>query len=139
MNEFYSLNLSREVKKGLYENFEQFKHVGGIRDLLKNEKYIGTYTLGKKDKHGKLTNREKKHENAIPAILDIEMFYSVQNSLKGKSSQRKSNAKVDYLLTGFCKCGECGSPFSGEGKVNVRNKQYDVYSRSHRKSKKQIV
>ena len=30
MNEYYSLNLSVEVKKGMYENFENNKHTAGI-------------------------------------------------------------------------------------------------------------
>lgn len=121
MNEYYSLNLSRETKKGLYENFYNCQHAsgmpplgldvdketrkyvineeeakivrlifrlslegngyafisnflnkkgylnkrkrpfgkGGIRDMLLNEKYIGNYILGKKNKKGQLTGREK--------------------------------------------------------------------------------
>ena len=33
MNEFYSLNLSREVKKGKNENFENCQHIGGTPPL----------------------------------------------------------------------------------------------------------
>ncbi|MCP1226740.1 recombinase family protein, partial [Sebaldella sp. S0638] len=198
INEYYSLNLSRETKKGLYENFHNNKHAGGIpplgldvdketklyiineeeadivrlifklaiegngytkiaqllnernlinkrkkpftksgiRDLLRNEKYIGTYILGKKDKNGKITNREERKEDVIPAILDRETFYTVQELLLKKSSTGRSDSKVDYLLTGFLKCGECSGSFSGGGKTNGRNKQYRMYNCTNRKSKK---
>lgn len=198
MNEYYSLNLSREVKKGMYENFHNCQHAsgipplgldvdketkkyiineeeakivrlifrlslegngyaaisnylnkqgylnkrkrpfgkGGIRDMLLNEKYIGNYILGKKDKKGKLTGREKIQEDVIPAIIDKETFYAVQEVFKKRITSKKSNAKVDYLLTGFCKCGECGGAYTGAGKIKGRNKQYDSYGCTSRKSKK---
>ena len=198
INEYYSLNLSRETKKGLYENFHNNKHAGGIpplgldvdketklyvineeeahtvklifrlflegygysriadfinkqglinkrkrpfsktgiRDLLRNEKYIGTYILGKKDKHGKITNREERKEDAIPAILDKNTFYAVQELIYSKSSSRIGRAKQEYLLTGKIKCGECDGVFAGGGKTNGRSKKYNIYCCTHRKSKK---
>ena len=198
MNEYYSLNLSREVKKGMYENFHNGQHAGGtpplgldvdketklyiineeeaeivrlifqlvqegngysaiarilnekgllnkrkkpftmsgIRDMIPNEKYIGTYILGKKDKNGKLTGKEKKQEDIIPAIIDKNTFYNAQNALKIKSSGRRPNSKVDYLLTGICTCGECGGTYSGGGKISGRNTKYYMYNCTYRKSKK---
>ena len=108
----------------------------GIRDLLRNEKYIGTYILGKKDKHGKITNREERKEDAIPAILDKNTFYAVQELIYSKSSSRIGRAKQEYLLTGKIKCGECDGVFAGGGKTNGRSKKYNIYCCTHRKSKK---
>ena len=196
VNEYYSLNLSVEVKKGMYENFENNKHTAGIpplgfdldsekryiinekeaeivksifqmsldgmgyakiaqelnkqghinkrgrpfaktsiRDTLLNEKYIGNYVLGLKDKNGKLTGNERRKEGAIPAIVDKEIFLDIQAKLKKRKSGKRKNQQ-NYFLTGFCECGECGGSFTGGGLVHGRTKKYYVYTCSSRKSKK---
>ena len=196
MSEYFSLNLSREVKKGKNENFENCQHIGGtpplgldvdketklyiineeeaeivrlifqlalegngygkitdilnkrgflskrkkpfgkggIRDLLRNEKYIGTYIMGKKDRKGKATGTEKRKEDVIPAIIDKNVFFTVQEMLNKKRSIRKSNAKVDYLLTGFMKCA-CGGKFTGVGYKKGRNQKYNYYGCTNKKRK----
>ena len=196
MNEYYSLNLSREVKKGMYENFENNKHTAGIpplgydvdsekkyiineeeaeivksifkmsldgmgygkiaqelnrqgfinkrgrpfaktsiRDTLLNEKYIGNYVLGLKDKNGKLTGTEQRKEGAIPAIIEKETFLLVQDMMRKRKTGKRKNQQ-NYILTGFCECGECGGAFTGGGLVHGRTKKYYVYACSSRKSRK---
>ena len=196
INEFYSKNLSREVKKGMYENFENCKHTAGIpplgydvddnkkyvinekeaeiikiifqmslngsgyakiahelnkqslvnkkgrpfaktsiRDTLLNEKYIGNYVLGLKDKNGKLTGNERRKEGVIPAIIDKDIFYSVQEMMKKRKSGKRAEQQ-NYILTGFCQCGECDGAYTGGGVVHGRTKKYFVYTCSSRKAKK---
>lgn len=184
MNEYYSLNLAREVKKGLKENALKCVHTGGIpplgydltpdkkyiineeeaktvklifdlflegrgyaniadklnslglknklgkpfkklsiRDTLLNEKYTGTFIFGKKDKHGKLTGKELKIENGVPAIISKEDFEKVQLKFKSKTrnTSSRSTAINTYLLTGLCECGECGGVYSGGYRSKNRN------------------
>lgn len=182
MNEYYSLNLSREVKKGLKENALKCIHTGGtpplgydigddrkyiineveadsvkiifkmylegvgyrriteyldslgrlnkkkrafktisVRDILLNEKYTGTFVFGKKDAHGKLTGKEIKIENGMPAIIDKETFLKVQSKIKVRSVGARSKAIKPYLLTGYCTCGECGSAYTGGYRSRNRN------------------
>lgn len=183
MAEYYSKNLSREVKKGLKENALKCLHTCGlpplgfdvnpdktykinereaiivrkifnlsvqgygyskiseilndeglknkvgkefrktsIRDTLLNEKYIGTYSHGKKDANGKLTNNEIIIKNGMPRIITEEIFTLVQANF---SSQNKSysspKSKVDYLLTGLVKCKICDGRYSGGYRSKNRN------------------
>lgn len=199
MNEYYSLNLAREVRKGQKENALKCIHNGGIpplgydltdekfyvinekeaqtvkmifkmylegkgyahiadelnslglknklgkpfkklsiRDTLLNEKYTGTFIFGKKDKKGKLTGKEIKIENGIPAIISKEDFEKVQIMLKKKTrtTNGRSTALTTYLLTGLCECGECGGNYSGGYRTVNRNKTvYYGYQCRHRKDK----
>ena len=197
MNEYYSLNLSREVKKGLKENALKCIHNGGIpplgydlteektyiineteakavkiifrmylegrgyvnianelnslglknklgkpfrkisiRDTLLNEKYIGVYTYGKKDKTGKLTGKEIKIDGGIPNIISKEDFENAQFKIKSRKQGNRSSAKTTYLLTGLCTCGECEGHFSGGYRAVQRNKSVDYgYLCRNRKDK----
>lgn len=199
MNEYYSLNLAREVRKGQKENALKCVHNGGIpplgydltedktytineeeakavrlifkmylegrgyayiadelnslgfknklgkpfkkisiRDTLYNEKYIGNFIFGKKDKKGKLTGKEIKIENGIPAIISKEDFEKVQIMLQKKvrSSSGRSTALTTYLLTGLCECGECGGSYSGGYRSVNRNKTVSYgYQCRNRKDK----
>lgn len=107
-----------------------------IRDILLNEKYTGTYIFGKKDKHGKLTGKEIRVENALPVIIPMEMFQRVIDMFGTKKYGPHSNAKVNYLLTGFLECGECGLSYVGGGRVKGRTKYYHIYVCSSRNRKK---
>lgn len=182
MNEYYSLNLSREVKKGLNENALKGKHNGGIpplgydldenrkyiinkkeaeavkliyslyligkgygsiaeelnkrgyknklgkdfrrvsiRDTLLNIKYIGTYYFNLKDEHGRLQKNPIIIENSHEPIIDKDIFYKVQQKFKvslKKARKRKGN---NYILTGYCTCGECGGTYSGGYRNKHRN------------------
>ena len=91
-------------------------------DILKNEKYIGTYTFnktsrkkGKRNMHSTLESEDViRLEDAIPPIINKEDFYRVQE--KRKSNRRRSaayTATVPYLLSGKVFCGQCGSAMGG--------------------------
>ena len=115
-----------------------------ITEILRNEKYAGTFVYGKtapKDCDGKI-NRHKynddskiiRTENTHPAIVSKADFDTIQN----KKSQRKKRAgsftaKETYLLSGKIFCGECGSPFSGINRnATAKCKQYISYRCSKR-------
>lgn len=104
-----------------------------LHDLLKNEKYIGTYTFNKvqRDFDGNRSisaDSEKivRQENALPAIVSTELFKGVQCVMdKRKNSGRQFHeATVVYLLSGLVTCSYCGCKMIG---TKVKNGQYFYY------------
>ena len=80
-----------------------FTH-NSLRTVLKNEKYIGVYTY----------KEDVRIEGGIPAIIDENTFYKVQELLKyNQKAAAHKNSKVDYLLTEKLFCGKCGSMMVG--------------------------
>ena len=79
-----------------------------LHDILVNKKYIGVLLHNKTTKHNShaLNVDCIEVENALPAIIDKELFYQVQSMLR-KNTGGKNSAKVNYALTGkvFCACG----------------------------------
>lgn len=208
MAEYYSVNLAREVMKGLKENALQCKHTGGkppfgydvinkeyvinnheaiavkqiflmtlagqsyvsvrnwlkengyktkynsdfssrsINEILKNEKYLGVYVYNKKKRI--IVNGKKQDvthnldeviriENGVPAIIDPESFYQVDQILKSRLQRGfgSTRAKEIYLLSGKLFCGECGGYMNGSRFHGGSNKHlYIVYECSDRKQKK---
>ncbi|MDI6604072.1 MAG: recombinase family protein [Thermoanaerobacteraceae bacterium] len=99
-----------KTKKG--NNFSK----NSLHEILKNEKYIGKYIFNKGTKHN---HRIRKDDvivinNAIPAIVDKNLFEEVQKKMEtAKKTQGSHNAQRVYLLTGLIKCGICGSSMVG--------------------------
>ena len=92
--------------------------------LLSNEKYIGVYSF--KD--------EIRNEDAIPALIDKETFYKVQEMLKlNRRAPSHTWDKSDYLLSDKLFCGHCGAPMTGESGKNRRGIKYTYYSCVNRK------
>jgi len=98
-------------------NGEPFTH-NSLRTILKNEKYIGIYKY--KD--------EIRLENAIPPIIEDEIFHKVQELLKyNQKAAAHKNSVTDYLLTEKLFCGKCGKMMVGIGgtsKTGVRHNYY---------------
>lgn len=96
-----------------------------LHDLLKNEKYIGTLVYGKaprkadgtRNSHGQQPSDCIRLENAIPAIIEKEVWERVQ--IKMKKNQRdkagRPNSVRDYPLRGKVYCAECGSAMIHSG------------------------
>ena len=88
--------------------------VDTITKIIKNERYIGVYEY----KSGGI-----RAEDAIPAIVDKELFYAAQRrrELQRNGTYSKRNlgrpAKRVYLLSGLVFCGECGTSMFGEATV----------------------
>lgn len=85
-----------------------------LNTLLKNEKYIGTY------KYKDIVY----DEDAIPAIVDKETFYKVQQMLGvNRRAPSRRWSYTDYLLTDKLFCGKCGAAMmgsSGTGRRGVK-------------------
>jgi len=89
-----------------------------LRTMLKNPKYIGVYTY--KD--------EIRIEDAIPPIVEKEVYYKAQEMLKyNQKAAAHKNSPADYLLTEKLFCGKCGKMmvgFSGTSKTGDWHNYY---------------
>ena len=104
-----------------------------LTTILRNEMYIGVYTY--KD--------EIRLEGAVPAILDEELFYKVQELRK--YNQRRAahkNKQMDYLLTEKLFCGKCGAKMvgvSGTSKTRATHHYYYCNGRIKKRCTKKPV
>lgn len=160
VNQFYSENMSEDIKRGMKDNAESCKINGVIPYGFKNNN--GHYAIdepraaivreifskvasdipfveilndlnsrGIRTKTGKAWNKNSFHRmlvneryigvyehsgirvaDGIPAIVDKEIFYTVQDKLKQRNQTRRS-PNSEYLLTGKMFCGNCGRPMIG--------------------------
>lgn len=94
-----------------------------LLSILRNEKYVGTYVWNKsvaKNSKGKRNGNKQKPEseiiripNAIPQIVDTEIFEKAQELIKARAKgdvPRRSS--TTYVLSGLIQCG-CGSHMHG--------------------------
>lgn len=120
----YNDIVSELNKKGLKTSKGNKFTVSTVKDILKNEKYIGTYTYNKaesKNVDGKRNSHKSKSEDQIikieggmPAIIDKKDFEEVKRIMeRNKRIHNTYNAKEVYLLSGLIECGECGSKMNG--------------------------
>lgn len=101
-----------KTAKGVAFNRNSFK------SMFRNERYIGVYTY--KDIH---------IEGGVPAIIDKDLFETVQRRLsKNAEAPARGKAKVDYLLSGKLFCGHCGASMNGESGIGRRGTTYHYYS-----------
>jgi site-specific DNA recombinase len=116
-----------------------------IHSILKNERYIGTYTFNKamsRDyrgaRQGHLQKPEQeviRVENAFEAILDKPTFDRVQALLernKKLSGQFKAKNPDQYLLSGRVFCGKCGAPLHGNSRLSGGGQRCSTYRCSKR-------
>lgn len=88
-----------------------------LYDILKNEKYTGTYIYNKAYKHNSHIVREDAiiYEDVLPVIIRKEDFKKVNDK---RTSYRKSSgsfsSKKVYLLSGLIVCGKCGGNYFGK-------------------------
>lgn len=87
-----------------------------LHRMLSNEKYIGVYKWN-----------DVVVEGGVPAIVDKEVFRTVQDVLKkNKSAPARARSPVDYILTTKLFCGVCGSNMVGESGTG-RSRIYYYY------------
>ena len=78
-----------------------------IYEMLRNEKYTGTFIYSPSEEKNRSSRRSKPNairiENAIPQIISKEQFQEVQKIM----SERKQTGKTKYLCSGlvYCRCG----------------------------------
>lgn len=117
-----------------------------IRDILRNETYIGTAYYGKTEKYEGHLNRivrsqgkkiiksrharKERHRDAwipisVPAFISENDFQLAQEQLEKNKKFSQRNTKELSLLQGLLVCGECGCSFY---KKKRSGKQKTIYS-----------
>ena len=118
----------------------------GLNKILSNEKYCGTYVFNQyanKNRDGKRNSTIKKSEDEIirieggmPAIISKEDFEAVQKIMvQNKLARGTRKAKVNYLLSGIIRCGECGYAMHGNKRPSGMDGEYISYRCGCKKSK----
>ena len=86
--------------------------------ILTNVKYIGRYEI-------EITGYEKiVHENAFPALIDIDTWNRVQMRLEKKKAEKEARPRMkkrSYPLTGKIICTCCKHPYIGSAKGGISN------------------
>lgn len=104
-----------------------------IHDILRNEKYTGTFVFkkGTKKEHKRTRPDVIKVPNAFPAIVPRELWERVQVKMdkrkRSPGERARGKAKEVYLLTGLIYCGKCRSAFIGNRNVGKTEKKRYAY------------
>ena len=89
-----------------------------FKRILRNRKYIGVYQY-----------RDIVKEGGIPAIIEKELFESVQKKLdKSESARAHKKGDVEYLLTTKIYCGLCGKAMIGESGTGRHGGKFHYYT-----------
>lgn len=89
--------------------------------IFRNEKYIGVYQF-----------HDYRAEDAIPAIIDKNLFQQVQARLKTVShTPGQFKAKRVYLLSGKLYCGHCGSKMNANSNGSTGYAYYECYGKKN--------
>lgn len=116
-------------------------------NMLRNRRYIGEF-IWNQFKRNKITGKVMIKDpsdviripNAIPAIIDEELFFKVQKILDERGRSGTKNTKSEYLLQSLMVCGECGYKLSvdcnrnGNGRGTYQRIDYRCYSKSRRRA-----
>lgn len=109
-----------------------------VCEILRNEKYTGTFVYNKMQSRDEITGKRSKHKykpeneiirvkNAMPLIISSEDWEKVQDILESRRKTYGNHAKEKYLLSGKVKCGECGENYIGKSTTNSRGTKYVCY------------
>lgn len=118
----------------------------GLNKILPNEKYCGIYVFNQyanKNGNGKRNSTINKSEDEIirigggmPAIISKDDFEAVQKIMvQNKIARGTRKAKVNYLLSGIIRCGECGYAMHGNKRPSGIDGEYISYRCGCKKSK----
>lgn len=89
-----------------------------IKRILKNRRYLGIYIY-----------KEKETPNAIPRIIDDDLFEEVQALLeKNQKAPGRRRAKEEYLLTTKLFCGNCKEMMVGYPGTSKNGSLYYYYA-----------
>jgi len=117
-----------------------------IREILKNEMYIGTMVQGKEKVisykvHTKIRTDEKdwyRVENTHEAIIERDLFDKVQ-ALNERDTRTAPGNDVVYLFSGFIRCADCDRAMrrksSKRKKKDGLTVEYVIYTCSTRSNK----
>ena len=134
----------REIIDGLNRDGLKTKRgnsfgTNSLHDLLKNEKYIGTLVYGSspyredgtRNTHCKDGENVVRIEDAIPAIIDKDLFQKVQEKMMANKKQQggRPPERRDYPLKGKVFCAECKAAMT----VSISQQKYFYYKCSGKK------
>ena len=148
MAEYYSANLSQNIKRGMMENALKGLATGGGRCLgyylnnqgrktykgapfnknslgkiLHNRRYIGDYVWG-----------DIVQEGGMPQIVDRDLWERVQRKLNRKQkASARARGEYDYILSGKLYCGRCGKPMIGDSGTSRNGAKHYYYTCSTKK------
>lgn len=129
----YSYDNMLDNLKGTPGKFGKPLGKNSFSSILRNERYIGTYTWNKRKMKllrkwaGGTPNPDcVRIENSIPPIIDKELWEEVQKRLNANKNAT-NKAKREYLLTGVIKCDICGGTFIGHTTKNSKGYEHTSY------------
>ncbi|KTB48135.1 Site-specific recombinase [Dehalogenimonas alkenigignens] len=104
-------------------------HARTIRNVATNPAYMGVTYYGRTHREGKKTIRLPESEwktiaGATPPIVSPAAFKAAQDALQRPKGRTGKLKYAPYLLTGFLRCGECGSPIVGGAMDRGRYRYY---------------
>ena len=103
---------------GIHTAFGNTFTGNGIKKMLTNQKYIGTYKF-----------KDIIIENGIPAIIEKETFMKVKKQINNYARLYTNRAQsVKYLLLGKVYCGQCGELMTAHAGTSKTGKMYRYYS-----------
>ena len=122
------LNSVRHIRNsiGMKTGYGNVFTKSSIPRMIKNEKYIGTYTVG-----------DIGIEDVIPSIISKEVFHMAQEeNVRRRTSKQASRPRADYLLSGKLFCGHCKGKMTGvSGTSKTGDKHYYYYCHNSRYKK----
>lgn len=106
--------IDKRNKKGELVQYSK----GAIRNLLADKRCMGTYIY-----------KDTETPNAIPQIVDVNLFNRVQERLdKNKHSPSRLKTTNDYILTTKLFCGHCKDVMVGICGTSRTGKRHAYYS-----------
>lgn len=110
--------IDRRYEKGKKKGEVVQYSKGAIRNLLADKRCMGTYIY-----------KDIETPNAIPQIVDVNLFNRVQEKLeKNKQSPSRLKTTNDYILTTKLFCGHCKDMMVGICGTSRTEKRYAYYS-----------
>ena len=132
-------------KRGYRNNNGNYFSRHQLYNMLRNKRYNGTYIYADKSRkrkrkydNGVVKPKYYEKNNAIPKIIDDDLFNMVQMIIKSKENSRDVSTSISsYLLSGRLVCKCCGSKLVGDSGTSGRNHtKYRYYTCPNYKSKK---
>lgn len=98
-----------------------------IYEILRNEKYTGTYLFSQTEEKERQKRRSKDNairiEDALPKIIDKYTFERVQEIM---DTRKQTGKKAGYLCSGLVYCIDCGAKMHGVT-THRKGHEYKVY------------
>lgn len=120
---FSYIDICKHLKlKGYKTKYGSDFGKNSIHDILRNEKYTGTYIFNRATRkiNGKFNKRASNKEEDIikipggmPEIIPYTEWERVQRMMDSKKKIGKKSTEI-YLLSGLVKCGVCGSTIAAD-------------------------